>query len=135
MGLFRGHCSKCNFPLWRSNDECRGCWLAFDEDDRNKRIALRFWGRKGFDWVGLTALGIARATARVVSGPRAEVNSTENSPASSLWLPHFSIARTEAFPSRGPDEDRYLSWQMLRTLSLSEMNDFHLAADMKIQLR
>ena len=134
MTLFRGLCPKCNFPLWRPNNECRGCWLAFDEDDRNKRLALRFWGRKGFDWVGLSALGIARVATRAAAGSRAEANSTENSPATNHWLPRRSVPPAE-LRFGVTDAQKYEAWILLRAFTQSEMNDFRLAADMKIQLR
>jgi hypothetical protein len=132
MGLFRGRCPKCNFPLWRSNDECRGCWLAFDDDDRNKRIALRFWGRKGFDWVGLTALGFARVAAKVAVGTKAEANSTEGSPATNDWLP----AHSRALPGLLlPDPFRYQLWLTTRAYSFEGLAIQRLPGDIGVRLR
>ena len=140
MSLYRGKCLKCKGTLWRPNDECRGCWLQFFDDDRNTSVGVRFWGRKAagekfsffFDWVGLTAAGIARASARVTSGGRAEANSTENSPATNDWLP---VRAMDLTLPRTADLQRYDLWLQLRAFSLSDLDVLRKNADIKIRLR
>jgi len=136
-------CASCKGPLWRPADECRLCWLAFKEDDRNKPIAQAFWGRRKegakfsnhFDWPGLTTLGIARVGARAAVGTKVEANSTEHSPATSFWLPVAKAWAPSAIMFPYPqmsDDQRYTQWLQLRAFS-PDVDPVD--SDIKIQLR